>query len=120
RDELGRRRGVDSQSHQRLAAAGAPGDGHPGDVDPRLAEERSDATDHPGHVVVAAEDEERRELQLELETVDLDEPRSVTAADRRPRDAPARVARTHLHAEEARVIAGRTRALLAHLHPELG
>ena len=103
-----------------LPPRGAARDGHAGDVDPGLAEQRPDAADHAGHVVVAAEDEERRELQLDLEAEDVDEPRPVVAADRRPGDAPARAAGAHLDAEEARVVAGGARAFLPHLHPALG
>src|SRR5205814_1101291 len=77
RHELRRRRRVNGQRHERLSAARAARNGHAGDVDPRLTEKRSDAADNAGDVVVETEDEERRELQLDLETEDVDEPRAV-------------------------------------------
>src|SRR3954471_1141300 len=118
-DELGRRRRVDRKRHQRLAATPAARDRHAGDVDPGLSEQRSYPADHARHVVVAAEHEERRELELDLEAEDVDEPRSVVAADRRPGHPDAGGAVPQLHADEVRVVAGRPRSLLAHVDPAL-
>ena len=46
---------------------------------PGLAEQRADAADHAGHVVVAQEDHPRRELDLDLEAERRDEPLAVLA-----------------------------------------
>ena len=52
---------------------------------PASPKQRADAADHAGHVVVAEEDHQRRELHLELEAERADEPVPVLAADRRAR-----------------------------------
>ena len=80
---------------------------------------RADPADHAGHVVVAEEHEQRRELELELEAERVHEPLAVVAADRRARDARLLVAGADLDAQEVRVVARRLRALLAHLDAAL-
>src|SRR5205823_8844334 len=82
-DQLGRSGRVDRERHERLAAAPRARDRHVGDVDAGLAEERADPADHAGHVVVAEEDHQRRELHLELEAERVDEPMAVLIPDDR-------------------------------------
>ena len=57
---------------------------------PASPNSRPDAADHAGHVVVAEDDQQRRELHLELEAERAHEPVPVLAADRRARDADRR------------------------------
>src|SRR5262249_21150340 len=83
------------------------------DVDAGLAEQGSHAPDHAGHVVVEADHEERRELQLDLEAEDVDEPRPVVAADRRAGGPEARAGVPHLDPYEVRIVAGRGGARLS-------
>ena len=73
----------------------------------------------PGHVVVAEEHEQRRELDLEVEAERAHEPLAVVAADRRARDADLLVAGADLDGSEVRVVARRLRPLLAHLDAAL-
>src|SRR5919201_6836508 len=87
-DELGGRFAVDRERHQRFPAAPGPGDRHVGDVDARVTEERADAPDDARDVVVAEEDHQRRELELELEAERAHEPVAVLAPPQRPPDAP--------------------------------
>ena len=119
-DQLGRRLGVEGERHQRLAAAPRARDGHVRDVDARLAEERADAADHAGHVVVAEEDHQRRELHLELEAERAHEPVAVLVADRRPGGPDPLAVRADLDPDEVREVAARAAALLEHLDPALG
>src|SRR6266508_1429102 len=67
-DELGRGGRVDRQRHQGLATLLRPRDGHVRDVHAGLAEQRADAADHAGDVVVAEEDEVRRQLDVDAES----------------------------------------------------
>src|SRR6202011_4422141 len=112
-DELGRRRGVDRQCHQRLVAFVRPRDGNAGDVDPSVAEERADPADPPGNVAVAAEDHLRRELEVELVAERRDEPLPVLAPDQRPGNAQP----VHVDADQVREVARLGGPLLAHLDP---
>ena len=95
-------------------------DGHVRDVHARLAEHRADPADHAGHVVVAEEHEQRRELDLEVEA---ERARRATGGCSLPIVVPATrdllVAVPDLDAEEVRVVARRLRALLAHLDAAL-
>src|SRR5919197_3886630 len=86
-DETLRRRRVERQRHQSLAAAARARDRHVRDVHPGAAEQRPDPSDHAGNVVVAEEDKQRRQLHLELEPERTDEPVAVVVADRRAGDA---------------------------------
>src|SRR5262249_28495027 len=65
--ELLRRRRVDRERHQGLAASARARDGHVRDVHPGVAEERAHAADHARHVVVAEEDHERAQLHLDAD-----------------------------------------------------
>src|SRR5215212_11009947 len=104
-DQTLRRRGIERQRHQRLPAAARARDGHVCDVDAGLTEERADPADYAWYVVVAEEDEHRRQLHLELEAERTDQPVAVVVADRRPRDAHLVAVRADDDAQQVREVA---------------
>ena len=102
-----------------MPASPRAGDRHVGDVDSGVAEERADLADHARHVVVAEEDEQRRELHLQLEAERADQPHSVVAADRRAGDTELLSIRPHGNADKVREVATGAPALLDHLDSAL-
>src|ERR671910_1382220 len=118
-DELLRRLAVDRERHQRLPPTPRSGDGHVRDVDAGFAEQRPHTADHTRGVVVAEEDDERRELHLELEAECADQPNAVFTADRRPRHAQLLVVGDHADADEVREVARRASPLLHDFDPAL-
>ena len=119
-DELGGRRRVDRERHERLAALRRPRDGHVRDVDARLAEHRPDLADHAGHVVVREERHVRRELDVDREPERAGEEEAVLGTDGRPGDLDVLAARADDDADEVRVVLRRGEALLRDLDPALG
>src|SRR5262245_46773983 len=84
-DEIGRSGRVDRESHERLPALRLAGDGHVGDVDPRLPEHRPDAADHARHVLVAEERHVRCKLDVDRVAERAGEEETVLRPDRRAR-----------------------------------
>ena len=110
---------VERERHHRVAARARARERHVGDVDAGVAEQRADAADHAGHVVVAQEQQAPGELDLEREAVHAHEPGVVIGAEHRADDrALLRVA--HRHGEQVRVVGGARAVLLGHLDAELG
>src|SRR5215211_7445255 len=118
-DQLRWRLAVDRERHQRLPPTSSSGHGHVRDVDAGLSEQRPDTADHTRNVVVPDEDDQRRELHLELEAERADQPDAVLAADRRPRDAQLDVVGEHADADKVGEVPGRTSPLLHDFDPTL-
>src|SRR3954453_12505231 len=72
---------VDGDRHQRLAATGGAADLGTGDVDTGLAERRADGADHAGAVGVDEEQQVARQVQVDVEPVDLGQLRQLVLAE---------------------------------------
>src|SRR4051794_21332354 len=70
-EQLGGHGVVDGHRHERLAAARRAADLRTGDVHARGAERRADGADHAGAVGVDEEQQVAREVEVDVEPVDL-------------------------------------------------